>query len=214
MKTLFFLVIFASIIICGCIGNEVIELDGVEIREYEGEDLSSINDLRDVSISGPQEIEINDYFLEVFGLVETPKKYTYEEVLENQKYSKVVELQCVMGWDAKVLWEGILVKDLLYDAIPSSEANTVIFHASDGYTTSFPLDYITENDILMAYKVNNVTLTDSAGFPFTLVAEQKWGYKWIKWITKIELSDNSEYEGYWESRGYSNSGDLEDSYYD
>ena len=40
------------------------------------------------------------------------------------------------------------------------------------------------------------------------MAESKWGYKWIKWITRIELSDDADYEGYWESRGYSNDADL------
>jgi Sulfite oxidase and related enzymes len=44
-----------------------------------------------------------------------------------------------------------------------------------------------------------------------LVAEQKWGYKWIKWITKIELSNDPNYKGYWESRGYSNGGNLNQS---
>ena len=46
------------------------------------------------------------------------------------------------------------------------------------------------------------------GFPFQLVAESKFGYKWIKWITTIELSANTDYLGYWESRGYPNDGDL------
>jgi DMSO/TMAO reductase YedYZ molybdopterin-dependent catalytic subunit len=43
------------------------------------------------------------------------------------------------------------------------------------------------------------------------VAENKWGYKWIKWVTRIELSDQ-DYRGYWEQRGYSNSGDLNASF--
>jgi len=60
----------------------------------------------------------------------------------------------------------------------------------------------------MAYKMNDLTLPPERGFPFQLVAEKKWGYKWIKWITKIELSDDEEYRGYWESRGYSNEADL------
>jgi DMSO/TMAO reductase YedYZ molybdopterin-dependent catalytic subunit len=45
------------------------------------------------------------------------------------------------------------------------------------------------------------------------VAEDKWGYKWIKWIDEIELSDNPDYHGYWEQRGYSNSGNLSESQY-
>ena len=84
----------------------------------------------------------------------------------------------------------------------------VIFYAYDNYTTSFPIDYLYNNQIIMAYKMNNATIPPERGFPFQLVAESKWGYKWIKWVTKIEVSNNTDYQGYWESRGYSNLGDL------
>jgi DMSO/TMAO reductase YedYZ molybdopterin-dependent catalytic subunit len=36
------------------------------------------------------------------------------------------------------------------------------------------------------------------------VAEGKLGYKWIKWVTKIEVSNNVNFLGYWESNGYRN----------
>jgi DMSO/TMAO reductase YedYZ molybdopterin-dependent catalytic subunit len=101
---------------------------------------------------------------------------------------------------------------LIKEANASSNATVVIFHAYDGYTTSFPLDYILENEIIMAHKMNNVTLPPERGFPFQLVAESKWGYKWIKWITEIEVSDDINYRGYWESRGYSNTADLNESF--
>jgi DMSO/TMAO reductase YedYZ molybdopterin-dependent catalytic subunit len=108
----------------------------------------------------------------------------------------------------KILWEGVLVKDLIEVAKASPEANTVIFHAYDGYTTSLPLDYIMGQDIMLAYKMNGVVLPPERGAPFELVAESKWGYKWIKWVTEIELSNDVNFEGYWESRGYSNDADL------
>ena len=111
-------------------------------------------------------------------------------------------------WKVDILWEGIMLKDLLAHAQVSSEANTVIFYAYDDYNTSLPLEYIIENDILMAYKMNNVTLPPERGYPFQLVAESKYGYKWIKWITEIELSDNEDFRGFWESRGYSNNADV------
>ena len=120
-------------------------------------------------------------------------------------------LDCVEGWRVTILWEGLLVRDLLEEAGPLTSVKVVIFHAYDGYTTSFPIDYIMGNDILMAYKMNDVILPPERGFPFQLVAESKWGYKWIKWITEIELSDDVSYRGYWESRGYSNSADLNES---
>ena len=107
-----------------------------------------------------------------------------------------------------------LLKDLIADAGVDPNATTVIFYAYDGYSTSLPLDYIIGNNILIAYKMNNVTLPPERGFPFQLVAESKWGYKWIKWITAIELSDNEEYRGYWESRGYSNNAALSEGFFE
>jgi DMSO/TMAO reductase YedYZ molybdopterin-dependent catalytic subunit len=56
--------------------------------------------------------------------------------------------------------------------------------------------------------MNGLVLPPERGFPFQLVAESKYGYKWIKWITKIEVSNDSSYLGYWESRGFSNNADL------
>lgn len=193
--------------------NRPIELGGVEIAEYEGEDLSSINDFRENSIGGPQYINIDDYRLRVTGLVGEDKSYTYDDIVDIQSYSKVVTLDCVEGWSAKILWEGIILRELLEESDILSEANTIIFHAEDGYTTSYPIEYIMDQDILMAYKMNGLTIVPERGYPFQLVAEDKWGYKWIKWITEIEFSDDESYEGYWESRGYSNTGNLNESFF-
>jgi DMSO/TMAO reductase YedYZ molybdopterin-dependent catalytic subunit len=203
------------LVVFGPESGEVEQLEGVEVREYEGENLSSINDFRENSIKGPQYVDIDSYQLEITGLVANPTSYTYDEVIDdNKNYNKVVRLNCVEGWAVNILWEGVLVRDMLEEAGPLPEANTIIFHAYDGYTTSFPLEYVDMFDILMAYKMNEVTLPPERGYPFQLVAESKWGYKWIKWITEIELSDDEDYHGFWESRGYSNSGDLDKSFFD
>ena len=183
-------------------------LPGIEVREYQGEKLSSVDDVVNQGIKGVQNVDINSYLLAIAGLVGEPKEFSYSQVLELPKYSKVVSLYCVEGWDAKILWEGVLVKDLIEPSGVKPEANTVIFYATDGYTTSLPLDYIEKNNILLASKMNDLVLSPAKGFPFQLVAEDKWGYKWIKWVTKIELSNDPEYRGYWESRGYNNNGDL------
>ena len=217
------LLIFSALILIalialmtGCLQNQQsIELEGVEIANYSGEKLSSINDFRENSIRGPQYIDEESYRLEVTGLLENPITYTYDEVIEGHKnYKKVVTLNCVEGWSVTILWEGVLVRDIIEEAKVNPEAKVIIFHAYDGYTTSVPIEYIMENDILLAYKMNDVVLPPERGFPFQLVAESKWGYKWIKWVTEIELSDNVNYKGFWEERGYSNTGDLNDSFFE
>ncbi len=207
-------IVISAIIMSGCTSEEIKTLQKVEIREYEGERLSSIADFRENSINGPQYVDIDDYELEITGLAENPISYSYPEVLAFQRYKKTVELYCVEGWSANIMWEGVLARDIINEAGPMEEANTVILHAYDGYTTSFPIEYLMDNDIIIAYKMNNVTLPPERGYPFQLVAENKWGYKWIKWITRIELSDDEDYEGFWEKRGYSNSGDLDSDFYD
>ena len=180
-----------------------------EIREYEGQDLSSLVDVKDNAIKGTQNIDASTYRLTINGLVNKTLEFTYDQVINgHQKYQKVVTLHCVEGWSAKILWEGILVRDLIQAAEINPAAKVVIFHAADDYTTSFPVDYFFDNDILIAYKMNDLTIPPEKGFPFQLVAESKYGYKCIKWITQIELSDNENYKGYWESRGFSNDADL------
>jgi DMSO/TMAO reductase YedYZ molybdopterin-dependent catalytic subunit len=132
-------------------------------------------------------------------------KYTYEDVVDNfQLNQQVATLLCVEGWSVNMLWQGVLVKDLLQDAGASPNATTIIFSASDGYTTELPLSYIVQNNLILAYKINNVTLTPQLGFPFMLVAQNQYGYKWIMWVTGIEASNGTSYLGYWESRGYPN----------
>ena len=189
-------------------------LSGVEVRSYQGKDLSSVNDFRENSISGPQYVNITDYRLTLTGLTNNTREFTYAGVLDKfPRYSKVVTLFCVEGWDTTILWEGVLVSDLIRDAGIDPRANTVIFTAHDGYTTSFPLEYVMSRNILMAFRMNNITLPAERGYPFQLVAEDKWGYKWIKWIEKIELSDNPGYRGFWEQRGYSNTADLTKNFF-
>ncbi len=221
IRAIILYIVLSVIIIAinGCGGGrnmgETEELEPAEIMEYEGEKLSSVDDFRENSIKGPQHIDIESYRLKISGFVENLTNYTYDEVIDGYKhYKKVVTLDCVEGWSVDILWEGMLVRDLITASNPLPNAKMVIFHAYDGYTTSLPLDYILSNDIIMAYRMNEINLPPERGYPFQLVAESKWGYKWIKWITEIELSDDVDYKGYWESRGYSDTGDLDKDFFE
>lgn len=189
-------------------GGSTTDQTTVQIKEYNGKNLSSISDVRDVSIKGPQNVDINTYKLKIDGLVENPTDFTYDEVLKNEKQTKEVVLNCVEGWSADILWEGVFLSDLLDKVNVKPEANTVIFYSVDGYTTSLPLSTILDKKLILADKMNGVVLPAANGYPFILVAEDKLGYKWIKWINRIELSNDQNYKGYWETRGYSNEADV------
>lgn len=207
---LFLIVSVIFSIISGCISErrEPETYDNeTENLTYEGKSLTPIAQQRNNAIRGTQYIDRESYRLQVNGLVEKPLNITYEEIIAMPQVSKVVDLNCVEGWSFTAKWTGVRVADLFEKAEAIENSTTVIFYSADGYSTSLDMDYLLENDIILAYRLNDVTLPPDRGFPLQLVAEDKYGYKWAKWIVRIELS-NSPYRGYWEERGYNNTADV------
>lgn len=207
--------LFFALFLTSCRDNEKITKDGVsgatknryselEINEYKGIRLDPSVGPRDNSIKGIQKVEITNYVLKVTGLVKNPVSLTYKEMLMLPSYEKLVTLNCVEGWHATILWKGALLSDIIKLAEADTKANTVIFHSIDGYTTSLPLRLILDKNIILAYSSNKITLPPALGYPFIVVAEDKAGYKWARWVSEIELSDNANYKGYWEQRGFPN----------
>ncbi|MBN1776732.1 MAG: molybdopterin-dependent oxidoreductase [Clostridiales bacterium] len=180
-----------------------------EITEYQGARLDPAVGPRDNSIKGVQYVDIEGYQLTIDGLVDTPQTLRYGDVLALSAYERLITLHCVEGWDATILWKGVLIQDLLDTAGVREDAVTVIFGAVDGYTTSLPLNTIVDNQLIMAYQSNGIPLPAEMGYPFIVVAEDKMGYKWARWVNRITLSDDADYEGFWESVGYSNDASVE-----
>jgi DMSO/TMAO reductase YedYZ molybdopterin-dependent catalytic subunit len=204
--------LLATSVVAGCAPSQSPQqptrLAPSEVREYQGKRLDSVDDFRENSIKGPQSVDIERYRLRVLGEVDDPLELTYDEVLDRESFEKVVRLNCVEGWSVDILWEGVLLRDVLEQAGYDPAARVVIFRCEDGYSTSLPLDFVVDNDILLAYKMNDVDLPEERGYPFQVVAEDKWGYKWAKWVTSIEVSNDESFRGYWEQRGYDNDADF------
>ena len=180
-----------------------------EVQNYQGKLLDPAIGPRDNSIAGVQHLDINEYTLTIKGLLGAPVELSYYDVLQFTPNERLITLYCVEGWEATILWEGVLLTDLIALANPGPEVTTIIFHSSDGYTTSLPYETIKDKQLILAYKSNGLYLPDEMGYPFIVVAQDKLGYKWARWVTMIELSTDSTYKGYWESRGYTNSADVD-----
>lgn len=183
-------------------------LPTVEIKEYKGKRLDKVASEPENSIKGPQSIDLVSYRLKVDGKVATPLTLTYGQVTAMPAYQKVTTLNCVEGWSVTYLWQGVRLKDLLEKAGYSPSAKVVVFRSYDGYSTSLPLDYVLSRNILLAYRMNGVDMPPERGWPFQVVAEDRLGYKWAKWVTEIEVSDDANFRGFWEQRGYDNSATL------
>ncbi len=88
----------------------------LEIRDYEGMRVVPSVGSRVNSITGIQQVNIEEYELPITGLVKNPLSLSYEQVLENKSYERLITLFCVEGWDATVLWNGVRIKDLSNEA--------------------------------------------------------------------------------------------------
>jgi len=181
-----------------------------EATEYLGVKLTPINQQGNNAVKGTQQIDKDTYRLTVDGLVDNPLSLTYADLLSFPMESRLATLHCVEGWSFIAKWTGPTLASIFEAAQVQPGATTVIFYTADvpGGFTSLDLPYIFDNNIIIALKDNDVTLPADRGFPFQVVAEGKYGYKWAKWVTRIELSDNESFRGYWESRGYSNNADI------
>ena len=183
-----------------------------EATEYLGVKLTSINAQRNNALAGTQVINKDTYTLTVDGLVNKSLTLTYGDLQAYPQVSRLATLPCVEGWSFIAKWTGPALASILDDAGVKPEAKILIFYTADdpseGYT-SLDLSYIRDKDIIIALRLNDITIPANRGFPFQVVAEGKYGYKWAKWVTRIEVSDNENFRGYWESYGYSNSADAE-----
>jgi DMSO/TMAO reductase YedYZ molybdopterin-dependent catalytic subunit len=185
-----------------------------EWTNYNGVALGPMNSFRENSIKGVQFVDPAKYTLKITGMVKSKLSLKYAEVTNLAAVRELVTINCVEGWSVTVLWQGVPVKTLLKMAGVFGNPKTVVFRAADGYSTSLPLIEVLQKDMLLAYGANGIMLPAKNGFPFILVAEDKWGYKWARWITGIELSADTNYKGYWEQRGYNNNGALSGSMYE
>lgn len=184
------------------------ELEPAEIAEYRGEALTPRASLRDNSIAGPQYADYESYRLDLTGLVGRPLSLSYREVLALPAYEKLITLHCVEGWSATMLWTGTTLAGLLELAQADPRADTLLFICLDGYETTMGIAEAVERSILLAWATNGLPLSPEFGAPFQIAAEEKWGYKWAKWVKEIRVMREPGYRGYWERRGYSVSGEL------
>jgi DMSO/TMAO reductase YedYZ molybdopterin-dependent catalytic subunit len=182
----------------------------VEAKEFMGKKLTPISQQGNNALSGTQVVDNETYRLVVDGLVDNTLSLSYADLLAYPQVSKLADLDCVEGWGFTAKWTGPTLDSIFADAKVKPEAKIAIFYTADapeGYS-SLDLSYIQEKNIIIALKDNDITLPANRGFPFQVVAEGKYGYKWAKWVTRIELSADTSFRGYWESRGYSNDGNI------
>ena len=153
------------------------------------------------------EFDRQTWDLKVFGLVEEPLTLSYDQFLELPATRIVADIHCVTTWsklDTK--WEGVLFRKLMDSVEVNPEARFVMVHCEQGFTTSVPLEVLMDDDVLLAYRYDDQSLTPEHGYPLRLVVPKKYFWKSAKWVRGLELMAQDRL-GFWEVRGYHNNAD-------
>ncbi|MFX1276550.1 MAG: molybdopterin-dependent oxidoreductase [Promethearchaeota archaeon] len=152
-------------------------------------------------------ININDWSLTIEGHVKNNLSFIYSNFTSQPSKEVLATLQCVDGPSGTALWKGVPIKNLLNMASIKNGAVDVVFYAADGYSSSLTIEEASADDVLLAYEMNNELLPVEQGFPVRVIAPNHQGYKWVKWVVKVEIVDY-DYIGYWESRGWSDDASI------
>ena len=163
----------------------------------------------DTALTFPN-VDIDTWSFEIRGLVDSPMKFTYADLLALPQEERVVTLCCVsneVGGDliGNAVFRGVMLRDLLDKAGVQTDAEQVFSTSLDGWTCGFPIEVALDGrDAMVAIGMNGETLPLEHGYPARLVVPGLYGYvSATKWLAEVKLTTWAQDEGYWVPRGWS-----------
>ena len=146
------------------------------------------------------------WHLTVDGLVGTPLDFTFAQFTALPQTTLTRDFYCVEGWGVTgAVWKGVAVKELMQRAQVDPSATHLVFHSSDGvYADSLTIEQSALDDTLLVHELDGALLPVEMGQPLRLTYPGHYGYKYVKWVERVEaINDNkTKFTGYWEGYGY------------
>jgi DMSO/TMAO reductase YedYZ molybdopterin-dependent catalytic subunit len=140
---------------------------------------------------GVPEKDISEYHLVVDGLVVNPLSLSFKSVMKYPTVARTSLLDCPGEFEHTNEWTGVPVMTLLTQAEVMPGANRVTFYALDGYKMWFSLETVERENLFLAYKIDGQLLSRMDGYPIRLVVPEHVGADWVRWVTRIEISDET-----------------------
>jgi DMSO/TMAO reductase YedYZ molybdopterin-dependent catalytic subunit len=131
----------------------------------------------------------SDWRINVEGSVSNPQSFSLAELMKLPSRTQITRHTCEEGWTAIGQWTGVPLGHVLQMAGIKPSARFVNFFSFDGYTESIDLLDAFHPQTLLAYGMNGKQLTIPHGAPIRLRIEKQIGYKSLKYLEKIVVSD-------------------------
>ena len=152
-------------------------------------------------------IDLGKWDFRVWGEVEHPFTFTWQEFERMPRKSVHADIHCVTRWSKlDTDWSGVPIQHILELARPKPTARYVVAHAEQGYTANLPFEVLDDDDVLLADRFAGEPLELEHGWPLRLLVPKKYFWKSSKWIRGLEFLPRDRL-GFWERYGYNNSAD-------
>jgi DMSO/TMAO reductase YedYZ molybdopterin-dependent catalytic subunit len=152
-------------------------------------DLTPLKDFGTMGLSDHQ-VDLSQWRLTVEGEVTNPLRLAYEQVLAMPEIEREVLLICPGVFANYGRWKGLSLKTLMKRADARKGVTHVTFYGPEGAyqkTERFTLNEVMTDKVFLAHGVNGETLPVQNGFPVRLVAEDHYGYQWVKYVDKVSF---------------------------
>jgi DMSO/TMAO reductase YedYZ molybdopterin-dependent catalytic subunit len=161
-------------------------------------------------------INADTWQLRIHGMVDREITLSYADLLARPQLERMVTLTCVsneVGGDlvGNAVWQGTLIRELLAEAGPSTDADMVMSRSGDGFSAGTPLSVLTDpgRDAIFAVTMNGSVLPFEHGFPVRMVVPGLYGYvSATKWVVELEVTRFDQQTSYWTDRGWSPEGPI------
>lgn len=149
-------------------------------------------------------LDPTSYRLTITGAVHRPVTYTLADLRALPQATQESDFHCVTGWSVyDVTWSGVRFRDLLAEAGVRPAAKALRFVSAElPYDDTLTLGQAYAADAMLALDLDGTPLSVPHGFPARVVMPRMYGYKSVKWVSRIEVEPHLDTVGYWEQRGY------------
>lgn len=130
-----------------------------------------------------------DWRLQIEGRVAKPGAYSIADLQRFPSKTQITRHTCEEGWTAIAEWTGVQLSRVLQHAGMLPSARFVNFYSYDGYIDSIDMIDTFHPQTILAYGMNGSKLPVQHGAPLRIRVETQIGYKSIKYLQRIVVTD-------------------------
>jgi DMSO/TMAO reductase YedYZ molybdopterin-dependent catalytic subunit len=132
-----------------------------------------------------------DWRLSVDGMVARPGTFSLADLRRYPSRSQITHLACEEGWSYIAEWIGVPLSHVLDAVGVHPQAKYVVYSSFEkGWWDSVDMDEARHPQTLLAYGMNGGDLPVGFGGPLRMRVPRQLGYKSVKFITRLSVTDN------------------------